>query len=102
MGIAHAARKSLAVCFLTCGLMICAHAQTSRLTFQSGRATVKNVIRPLKKSDAHFYYPDKREGEEPSIDGFSPDHLTQSGDYLFVISPAPSPGKYSVKFKVTN
>jgi hypothetical protein len=49
-----------------------------------------------------FYYPDKREGEEPSIDGVSPDRLTQSGDYLFVISPAPSPGKYSVKFKVTN
>ena len=49
-----------------------------------------------------FYYPDKREGEEPSIDGFSPDRLTQSGDYLFVVSPAPSPGKYSVKFKVTN
>ncbi|HEY9285065.1 MAG TPA: hypothetical protein VIP46_16555 [Pyrinomonadaceae bacterium] len=49
-----------------------------------------------------FYYPDKREGEEPSIDGFSPDRLTQSGDYLFVISPAPSPGKYSVNFKVTN
>ncbi len=49
-----------------------------------------------------FYYPDKREGEEPSIDGFSPDPLTQSGDYLFVISPAPSPGKYSVKFTVTN
>lgn len=49
-----------------------------------------------------FYYPDKREGAEPSIDGFSPDRLTQSGDYLFVISPAPSPGEYSVKFKVTN
>lgn len=49
-----------------------------------------------------FYYPDKREGEEPAIDGLSPDPLTQSGDYLFVISPAPSLGKYSVKFKVTN
>jgi len=49
-----------------------------------------------------FYYPNKSEGEEPSIDGFSPDRLTQSGDYLFVISPAPSPGKYAVKFKVTN
>jgi hypothetical protein len=49
-----------------------------------------------------FYYPDKREGEEPAIDTFSPDRLKQSGDYLFVISPAPSPGKYSVKFKVTN
>jgi hypothetical protein len=49
-----------------------------------------------------FYYPDKREGAEPSLDGFSPDRLTQSGDYLFVLSPAPSPGKYSVKFKVIN
>lgn len=49
-----------------------------------------------------FYYPDKREGEEPSIDAFSPDPLPQSGDYLFVISPAPSSGRYSVNFKVTN
>jgi hypothetical protein len=49
-----------------------------------------------------FYYPNKQAGEEPSIDNFSPDRLTQSGDYLFVISPAPSAGKYSVKFKVTN
>jgi head-tail adaptor len=49
-----------------------------------------------------FYYPDRREGEEPSIDEFSPDRLKQSGDYLFVISPAPSPGRYSVKFTVTN
>jgi hypothetical protein len=49
-----------------------------------------------------FYYPNKRKSEEPAIDTFSPDRLTQSGDYLFVISPAPNPGKYSVKFKVTN
>jgi hypothetical protein len=49
-----------------------------------------------------FYYPNKKEGEEPGIDMFSPDRLTQSGDYLFVITPAPYPGKYSVKFKVTN
>ena len=48
-----------------------------------------------------FYYPDKREGEEPAIDTFSLDRLTQSGDYLFVVSHGPSPGKYSVKFKVT-
>jgi hypothetical protein len=49
-----------------------------------------------------FYYPDKTEGEEPAIDMFSPDRLRQSGDYLFVITPAPNPGEYSVKFKVTN
>ncbi|MBA2734629.1 MAG: hypothetical protein H0U54_17345 [Acidobacteria bacterium] len=49
-----------------------------------------------------FYYPDKREGEEPSIDTWSPDALTQSGDYLFVITPAPYPGKRTINFKVTN
>jgi hypothetical protein len=48
------------------------------------------------------YYPDKRAGAEPSVDNFSPGRLTRSGDYLFVISPAPSPGRYSVKFTVTN
>jgi hypothetical protein len=49
-----------------------------------------------------FYYPDKSEAEEPAIDEFGSDALKQSGDYLFVISPAPEPGTYSVKFKVTN
>lgn len=49
-----------------------------------------------------FYYPNKGKGEEPAIDTFSPERLTQSGDYLFVITPAPSPGEYSVNFKVTN
>jgi hypothetical protein len=49
-----------------------------------------------------YYYPNKREAAEPAIDEFGSDTLTQSGDYLFVISPAPSPGEYSVKFKVTN
>lgn len=67
MRIAHAARKGLAVCFLTCGLMICAHAQTSRLTFKSGRATVKTVIRPLKESDAHFYTLNLRKGQTVGI-----------------------------------
>lgn len=49
-----------------------------------------------------FFYPDKSEAEEPAIDTFSPDALTQSGDYLFVISPAPFTGKRSVNFKVMN
>ena len=47
--------------------MICAHAQTSRLIFQSGRATVKNVIRPLTKSDAHFYSLNLRKGQTVGI-----------------------------------
>ena len=67
MRITQAAGKYLAVCFLTCGLMICAHAQTSRLTFKSGRATVKTVIRPLKESDAHFYTLNLRKGQTVGI-----------------------------------
>jgi hypothetical protein len=47
--------------------MICAHAQTSGLTFQSGRATVKTVIRPLKESDAHFYSLNLRKGQTVGI-----------------------------------
>jgi hypothetical protein len=47
--------------------MICAHAQTSRLTFKSGIATVKTVIRPLKESDAHFYSLDLRKGQTVRI-----------------------------------
>jgi len=49
-----------------------------------------------------IYRPDKSEYEEPAIDTWSPDRLTQSGDYLFVFSPAPYPGKRSINFKVTN
>lgn len=50
-----------------------------------------------------FYYPDKREYEEGSaIDTWSSDGLTQSGDYLFVISPAPEPGTCALNFKVTD
>lgn len=67
MRIAHAARKGLAVCLLTCSLMICANAQTTRLTFKSGRATVKTVIRPLKESDAHFYTLNLRKGQTVEI-----------------------------------
>lgn len=50
-----------------------------------------------------FYHPDKRAYEEATaIDAWSSDGLPQSGDYLFVIRPAPHPGTYTVKFTVTN
>jgi hypothetical protein len=49
-----------------------------------------------------FYYPDKRAGAEPAIDTWSSDSLTQSGDYLFVISPAGETRKCSMTFNVTN
>lgn len=50
-----------------------------------------------------FYYPDKRAYEEgTAIDTWSSDGLRQSGAYLFVISPAPEPGKCLVSFRITN
>lgn len=49
-----------------------------------------------------YYYPDKSEGEEPGIDTWGSDPLRQGGDYLFVISPAPNPGKCLINFKVKN
>ena len=49
-----------------------------------------------------FYYPDKTENQEPGIDTFETEKLPQTGDYLFVISPAGEPGKCSTTFKVTN
>ena len=49
-----------------------------------------------------FYYPDKTEYEEgTAIDTFGL-KLPQTGDYLFIISPAGEPGKCSVNFKITN
>lgn len=49
-----------------------------------------------------IYRPDKSEYDEPAIDMWGSERLTQSGDYLFVIKPAGEAGTCSVKFKVTN
>lgn len=50
-----------------------------------------------------FYYPDKSVYEEgTAIDTWSSDGVRQSGDYLFVVRPAPEAGTCSVSFKVTN
>lgn len=47
-----------------------------------------------------FYYPDKTEYEEgTAIDMWGSDSLTQSGDYLFVISPAGTQLTCNVNFK---
>lgn len=46
-----------------------------------------------------FYYPDKTQYEEgTAIDAWSSTALAQSGDYLFVISPAGLPGTCNVLF----
>ena len=67
MRIVYHAKKSLAVCFLMCGFMICAHAQKSTLAFKTGKATVKEIIQPRKKGDAHFYSLKIRKGQTVDI-----------------------------------
>lgn len=48
-----------------------------------------------------FYYPNKTAYEEgTSIDVWGNNSLSQSGDYLFVISPAGEPGNCKVTFKI--
>lgn len=47
-----------------------------------------------------FFYPDKTPYEEgTAIDTWGSEKLPQTGDYLFVISPAGEPGKCNVRFE---
>jgi hypothetical protein len=47
-----------------------------------------------------FYYPDKTAYEEgTAVDMWGSNSLSQSGDYLFIISPAGMPDKCSIIFK---
>lgn len=48
------------------------------------------------------YYPDKTADQEGGIDTFSLSSLPQSGDYLFVISPAGEPGACMTTFEIGN
>lgn len=48
------------------------------------------------------YYPDKTADREGGIDTFSLDILPQSGEYLFVISPAGEPRTCTTTFEISN
>jgi hypothetical protein len=48
-------KKAAAIYFLTCAFLISAHAQTTTLRLENGKASVKKNFSPRKKSDAHFY-----------------------------------------------
>lgn len=67
MRIARNARRGLVACFLMCGLLVGAHAQTSTLTFKNNRATVKKIIQPRRESDAHSYFLKLRKGQKVEI-----------------------------------
>ena len=66
-GCAGNAQRGLAVCLLMCSLLVCAHAQTSTLTFKNNKATVKKIIHPRRESDAQFYLLKLRKGQMVDI-----------------------------------
>jgi hypothetical protein len=48
------------------------------------------------------YYLDKTADKEGGIDTFTMENIPQTGDYLFVISPASEPGDCATTFEITN
>ena len=67
MRIVHSAQKGIAICFLMCGFVIFAHAQTTTLKLMNGKAIVKKTFQPRKVSDAHFYFLKLRKGQTVEI-----------------------------------
>lgn len=75
-------------------------SQSGRKTFLLGLKKGQKISVEAAGCGISFYYPDQKSYEEgTAIDTWGSDSLMQSGDYLFVISPAGMPGKCSVIFK---
>lgn len=75
--------------------------QRERKTFLLNAKARQTIEVEAPRCGITIYRPDKSEYDEPAIDTWSQERLTQSGDYLFVIKPAGEPGTCSVRFKVT-
>ncbi|HQU84961.1 MAG TPA: hypothetical protein PKY59_17610 [Pyrinomonadaceae bacterium] len=75
-------------------------AESERKTFLLNLRKGQKLSVEAEGCGISFYYPDKNRYEEgTAIDNWGSDSLLQSGDYLFVISPAGTPGTCSVNFK---
>jgi hypothetical protein len=67
MNIVGHAKKSTAICFVTCALMICAQAQSTALTLKGGGAIVRKTIQPRSESAADYYNLKLRKGQRYEI-----------------------------------
>ena len=67
MNIPDNAKKSMAICFVTCALMISVQAQSTVLTLKGGSATVTKTIQPRSESAAHYYNLKLRKGQRYEI-----------------------------------
>ena len=76
--------------------------QSERKAFWLGARKGQTVSVMSPGCGISVYYPDKTADQEGGIDTFSLENITQSGDYLFVISPAGEPGNCATTFKINN
>jgi hypothetical protein len=77
--------------------------QSERKAFRLGARKGQSISVVSPGCGISFYYPDQTAYEENrAIDAFSMDNIPQTGDYLFVISPAGEAGECATTFKITN
>ena len=76
--------------------------QSDRKAFRLGARKGQNVSVTSPGCRISAYFPDETADQEGGVDTFSLDILPQSGDYLFVISPAGEPGSCTTTFEIGN
>ena len=77
--------------------------RTQRKTFWLGVRKNQSISVVSPGCGISFYRPDKTVYEEgKAIDTLTTENVQQTGDYLFVISPAGEPGECSTTFKITD
>ena len=74
--------------------------QSERKAFRLGAQKGQTISVMSPGCGISVYYPDKTADQEGGIDTFSLENITQSGDYLFVISPAGEPGDCATSFEI--
>lgn len=77
--------------------------KTERRSFLLGARKDQTVAVTSIGCAISFFYPDKTAYEEGAgIDVLTLEHISQTGDYLFIISPAGNAGKCSTTIKISN
>lgn len=76
--------------------------QSERKAFRLGARKGQTVSVMSPGCRISVYYPDKTADREGGIDTFSLENVAQTGDYLFVLSPAGEPGDCATTFEISN
>ena len=76
--------------------------QSERKVFRLGARQGQTISVMSPGCGISAYYPDKTADQEGGIDTFSLKNITQTGDYLFVITPAGEPGDCATTFEINS